>query len=241
MSRAGNEFGGPARERSGWLIPLAVFLVTAVLTGLVLLYYLSPSPSELIEEQQSLSDSTAVVSLSVGAEKFHIPANYMPYPSARKGGALDQLKLIALLPDLEGYSSGDASEFADDSADSRVIRMNLRSQVVLSEEERVARIYMPQVDNQQGRPGPYGLTQYTFLDSSSYRDDELFVGKDDAGVVVLRCTKPMSDTVAPICLRDMPIAKDVGLSYRFKRRHLEDWREIDKRVREMIAAFRKGS
>ncbi len=241
MSRAGNEFGGPARERSGWLIPLAVFLVTAVLTGLVLLYYLSPSPSELIEEQQSLSDSTAVVSLSVGSEKFHIAANYLPYPSARKGGAVDPLKLIALLPDLDGYSSGDASEFADDSADSRVLHLNLRAQPILSEEDRMARIYMPQVDNQQGAPGPYGLTQYTFLPSSSYRDEELFVGKGGAGIVVLRCTKPMSDTVAPTCLRDTPIAKDVGMSYRFKRRQLEHWRDIDKKVREMIAAFRKGS
>jgi hypothetical protein len=98
MSRAGNDFGGPARERSGWLIPLAIFLVTAVLTGLVLLYYLSPSPSELIEEQQSLTDTAVPVALRVGSLQFGIPANYIPYPSVRKGGAVDQLKLMALLP-----------------------------------------------------------------------------------------------------------------------------------------------
>lgn len=240
MSRAGNDFGGPAKERSGWLIPLAVFLVTAVLTGLVLLYYLSPSPSELIEEQASPTGDSTMVSLTIGNQHFRIPANYMPFPSARKGGVLTELKLKALLPDLDGYSMGDASEFASDAPDSRVLNLNLRAQAILSEQDRMTRIYLPQVTDADGTPGPYGLTKYTFLPTSSYREEEMFVGQTDAGPMVLRCTKPVSDTVAPTCLRDMPIGPGVGLSYRFKRSHLDNWRAIDKRVREMMAAFQKA-
>ena len=235
MSRG--DFGGQAKERSGWLIPLAVFLVTAVLTGLVLLYYLSPTPQELIEEQAAPTDSQTLVALSVGGQKFHIPANYIPYGSARKGGVLTQLKLTALLPDLQGYSVGEAPAFSSDSTDSRVLNINLRAQPILDEQGRLDRIYLPQVEDRDGAPGPYGLTQYTFKANSSYRDEELFVGPSGEGPVVFRCTKPLSDDVAPACLRDMPLGTNLALSYRFKRKHLADWRDIDAGVRALITSF----
>jgi len=237
MSRAGNEFGGPAKQRSGWLIPLGVFLVTAVLTGLVLLYYLSPTPSELIEEQAAPTDSSALVALTVGRQGFHIPANYIPFASARKGGTLDELTLVALLPDLQGYATGEAQAFADNSAESRVVNFTIRNQAILAERDRMARIYLPQVQNRDGTPGPYELTQYAFRADSGYRDEEMFVGDTDKGPMVLRCTKPAPDAVAPSCLRDMPLGPNLALSYRFKRAHLPDWREIDSSVRALIGAF----
>ena len=241
MGRAGTEFGGPAKERSGWLIPLAVFLVTAVLTGLVLLYYLSPTPSELIEEQSAPTDSSSVATLRIGPQEFHIPGNYIPYASARKGGSRTEVKLVALLPDLEGYSVGEASAFASDAADSRVLNLTLRAQPIYTERERLDRIYLPQVADVNGAPGPYGLTQFTFKPSSSYRDEDLFVAKSDTGPVVLRCTKPLPDSVAPTCLRDQQLVPGLALSYRFKRSHLADWADIDKSVREMIATFMRKS
>ena len=41
------------RKRSGWLIPLAVFLVTFALSALFLLIYLAPSAPSLFQEQVS--------------------------------------------------------------------------------------------------------------------------------------------------------------------------------------------
>jgi hypothetical protein len=237
MSRAGNEFGGPAKERSGWLIPLAVFLVTAVLIGMVLLYYLSPTPSELIEEQAAPTGVDTPVTLSIGSQALRIPANYIPYASARKGGSFAEVKLIALLPDLTGYSPGDAEAFSPDSADSRLLNLRLRAQAGLDERDRLERIYLPQVEDRNGKPGPYGLTQFSFRESSSYRDEELFVGQSEAGPVVWRCSQAVSDSVAASCMRDYPLTPGVAFTYRFKRRHLKDWREIDKRVRELMASF----
>src|SRR6266446_164933 len=95
MSHAGEEFGGPARRRSGWLIPLAVFFVTACLSALVLAYYFAPAP-----------------------------------------------------PGLE-------------------------------------RVYLSQIENPKGQPGPYGLRQYAFRADSGYHDQDLFVGSDTAGSMVL--------------------------------------------------------
>jgi len=238
MGRAGNEFGGPARERSGWLIPLAVFLVTAVLTGLVLLYYLSPTPSELIEEQAAPTDSTTPVALNVGSRHFHIPANYIPYASARKGGALTELKLQALLPDLQGYSTGDAQEFNSDAADSRVVKLRIRAEpTTLPESDRLNRVYLPQVANRDGAAGSDGLTHYTFRPDTGYRNKDLFLGQTDKGPMALLCEQPAEDVVAPICRRDMLLAPGVALNYFFKRTHLANWREIDTGVRALIASF----
>ena len=239
MSRAGNDFGGPARERSAWLIPLAVFLVTAVLIGMVIIWYIAPTPSELIEEQSSPTSVDTPVTLKVGQQQFTIPANYLPFASARKGGNFSEVKLIALLPDLEGYSSGQAGEFTPDKADSRMINIRLRGQMALDERTRLERIYLPQVASRDGAPGPFNLTQFTFGPNSSYRDEELFVGQTESGPAVMRCARPVSDSLAASCVRELPIATGVAMSYRFKRTHLGEWAAIDKAVRDVFARFMK--
>ncbi len=96
---------------------------------------------------------------------------------------------------------------------------------------------MGQVADPKGMPGPYGLRQYAFRADSGYHDQDLFVGSSDAGPAVLLCTKLAPDVASPGCLRDMPLAGGLSLSYRFKRGHLREWRSIDAGVRARIAAF----
>lgn len=237
MSRAGNEFGGPARERSGWLIPLAILVVVAVLGAITYVLYLAPTPSELIEEQVARTGEETPVTLTVGSQTFHIPANYIPYASARKGGSFSELKLNALLPDLRGYSSGEASAFTWESPDSRLVDIRLRASTIPDERGWLDRVYLPQVENRDGAPGPFGLTKFTFRENSSYRDVELYVATSQIGPVVIRCSKAVSDSVAGACFREWPIAPDVAFSYRFKRAHLSNWREIDKAVHDLLASF----
>src|SRR6476620_11817791 len=91
------------RERPGWLIPLVVFAITALLTGLVLLYYFAPPANLFIEERSSPTARTAPVSLSVSGVEFRIPSNYIRYKSVRRGGAMRQIALFVALPDFRGY------------------------------------------------------------------------------------------------------------------------------------------
>ncbi len=79
---------------------------------------------------------------------------------------------------------------------------------------------MAYVTKAQGQPGPFGLTQYTFREDSGYRREDLFVGTIGKDPVVLRCVRFSPEVPSPSCLRDMPIAHAVALSYRFKRAHL---------------------
>src|SRR5882672_1186021 len=145
MSLAGDEFGGPAKRRSGWVIPLAVFFVTACLSALVLAYYFAPAPPGLAQEQPAPTDANRSVELALGATRLKIPANYILLVSARRGGAVNELALIAMLPDFEGYTLGAAQDLTTNAPDSRIINLMLKGEVLLPEQERLERVYMAQV------------------------------------------------------------------------------------------------
>lgn len=238
MSRVGDDFGVHAKRRSGWFIPLVVFFVTACLSALMLAYYFAPTTRGLSQEQPAPTDATRPIELMLGDTALRIPANYIPMTSARQGGGVSELALIAFLPDLQGYTLGNAQALAGNAPDSPVVSMMLKSgQTLLPEHERLERIYSKQVETAAGKPGPYGLRQYAFRADSGYHDQDMFVGMTDAGTIVLLCTKLAAEVSAPNCMRDLPLGDGVSLSYRFRRTYLAEWRKIDMGIRARIAAF----
>jgi hypothetical protein len=238
MSHASEEFAGPAKRRSGWVIPLTVFFVTACLSALVLAYYFAPAPPGLAQEQPAPTDANRPIELALGFTHLRIPANYILLASARRGGVMNELALIALLPDFQGYTLGAAQDLTANAPDSRIINLMLKSdQTLLPEGERLDRIYMAQVENPKGQVGPYGLRQYAFRADSGYHDQDLFVGTGSQGPIVLLCTKLASDIPSPNCLRDLPLRTGLALSYRFKRAQLSQWRTMDTRIQALLDAF----
>jgi hypothetical protein len=238
MSQTDDDSGSAIRQRSGWLIPAAVFLVTAALSALFLLYYLAPTPNSFIEEHPSPTARTDPIALSVDELKLIIPANYIVYSSARQGGPRKDVALAATLTDFHGYSDWYASTFADNGPDSPVVYLLIREdRLNMSEAQRLQRIYLAYVVDPAGKPAPFGLTQYTFRDDSGYRSDDLFVGQTAKGPVVLLCVRFSPDVPSPSCLRDVRLAHRVALNYRFKRTHLARWHEIADGVDGLMASF----
>lgn len=229
---------GAVRGHSGWLIPLAVFVLTAALSGALLLYYLWPGPRALIEDRPRPTASTAPVMLTVGDIAFTIPSNYIRYKRARTGGALEQVDLFAALPDFRGYSDADAQTFLSNAADSPVVNILLHDEELrLSEADRLRRIYIGYAVDPNGKPGPFGLTQYTFRNDSGYRGEDLFVGLLNGRLVVLRCERLTGEDQSPSCLRETRLARHAALSYRFKRSQLARWREIASGVDRLMHRF----
>jgi hypothetical protein len=226
------------KQRSGWLIPLAVFVVTAVLSALFLLFYLAPTPTSFIEEHQSPTSRTDSVHTSIGGLSLDIPANYLLYASARQGGERKQVELFAKFPDFHGYSDWESQSFSGNSPDSPIIYMLIRNEPFnLSEEERLKRIYLGYVADPQGKRGPFGLTQFSFRDDSGYRREDLFVGEVRNRPIVMRCVRYSPEVPSPSCLRDVRLSSTVVLSYRFKRAHLASWNEIADGVGGLIRSF----
>ena len=229
------------RKRSGWIIPVSVFAVTFVLSALILLYYLAPSAG-LFEEQAAPTSRSDIVAISVAGRPFRIPANYLIYDSARTGGERSEIAVFALLPDLSGWSNWAADEFASNAADSRIAYLTIhKDRHGLKEADKLARVYLDYVANRGGSEGPYGLRQYAFRPDIGYRNEDLFVGQTAAGPVVLRCVKLTPEVPSPSCLRETLLAPGVSLSLRFKRAHLEDWRDIAAKTDKLMADFRKSA
>lgn len=239
MSQRGEE---RIQRRSGWLIPAAVFIVTAALSALILLYYLVPTPNSFIEEHPAPTSRTDPIALQVNKLKFVIPANYIRYASARQGGPVKEVALQARLPDFAGYSDWHASQFDDETADSPVVYFLIRDdQLNLSEADRLKRIYLSYVADPAGKPGPFGLTQYTFRDDSGYRGEDLYVGQVAAGPVVLRCVRFSAQVPNPTCLRDTRLGHHVALNYRFMRSHLAQWQDIATGADTLMHSFGRPS
>jgi len=229
------------RKRSGWLIPLGVFLVTFALSAIFLLLYLAPSAPSLFQEQISPTSRGDIIALKVHGHRFYIPANYLEFESARQGGEHREIALFALLPEMEGWSNWEAQTFTGNGADSPIVNMLIRDDKVnLAEADRLQRVYKGYLTDPRGRPGPFGLTQFEFRADSGYRNEDLFVGETSNGQMVLRCVRLAPEVQNPSCLRDISIARNVSLSYRFKRAHLSKWREISENIDKLVASFAKA-
>jgi hypothetical protein len=242
MSRYADDSDDGVRQRSGWLIPLGVFLVTFALSALFLLFYLAPSPPSFFEEQVNATSRTDIVKLKIHGHSFRIPANYFEYRSARQGGTQRAVALFAILPDLDGYSSWEDSAFKSNATDAPIVFLFLHDDPVnLTEADKLQRIYMVYVADPKGSQGPFGLTQYVFRDDSGYHREDLFVGQTGKGPIVLRCVRFGQEIPSPTCLRDMPVAHGVTLSYSFKRAHLAQWKEMGDTVERLIRSFQVKS
>lgn len=232
------ETDGEFRKRSAWLFPLAVVSIVFLLSAGVLLFYFSPDGPDLFQEQVSPTSSQTIVTLSIQGQTFFIPANYLLYEHARKGGPQREVAMFARLPHLVGWSNWQAEDFADASADSKILYATLRAdRNNLSEADRLKRVYGDYVDRNP-HPGPYDLVRYDYKSQAGYGDEDFYVGQTDRGPAIFRCVRQSQIVPAPNCLRDQYIARGVSLTWRFKRAQLAHWRRMDDALAHWVAALR---
>jgi len=233
-----NDVNSAVRKHSGWLVPLGVVALMAVLCALVLLYYLVPNPNSLIEEHTSPSAGLYKVQLRVGNLSLSVPANYLPYASERSGGPRREIAFYAELPNFHGFSDSTDVDFMGNSPNSRVIHILItREAFDVGESARLKRVYLNEVVDTRGRSWTSSLTKYVFRNDSGYRGEDLFVGRDAGTDVVMRCTQQSADVPSPNCMREVQYAPGILLSYRFKRARLGEWRAIAGGVQRLVASF----
>lgn len=239
--------GDEVREESSWRYPLGIFLATLVLCAIFLYYYVGPSVDELGGNVPSPAISEEPVRVSVSGVKFAIPANYTVFPRDRRGGARDEVWLYALWPTLSGYAPSRREDFVENAPDTRRVDMLITTRTSpFSERERIDILYMPQTIDRRGARTPWQLIKYDFKEqrsnvpTSGYAGTELYLGEDaDKKIVALFCYKERDDLPSPECWRELEIAPNVSVTYRFKRPYLAEWKKIDEEVQAFIARLRE--
>jgi hypothetical protein len=195
----------------------------------------------------SPSISEEPVTFTVGGIPFSVGANYTVFPRDRRGGDRDEVALYALWPTLSGYSPQRREEFIENPLDTRRIDIVIaRRTSAFDEKKRIDILYMPQVNEKRGTRTPYRLMKYTFKDqrgnvpTNGYTDTELFLGQTEQGdLMALFCFEDREDVKSPECWREYEISPDVSVSYRYKRRLLDEWQQIDARVRDFVEGLEK--
>ncbi len=223
-------------RHSGWLIPAVLFFALLLLSGLLMGWYLRPGP----KSSTAPTGQSNLVKVIVRGLPLEIPANYIESSTARAGGEMDVINLVALFPSWHGYSETEARLFVGNAPDSPVIRLALRGDPSsLDDRGRLERIYLPHVTNPKGVPGPFDLTQYDFAENSGYEGNDLFAGESTGNLVLLLCERASPEFSSPNCLAvDRPLARNLSFSYRFKRAYLARWREMAVGVESLLVKFR---
>lgn len=232
-------FDDNAKRESSWATILRIAIIVLVLSSGFLFYYIGPSVDDLQGNIPQASSNTALIPLVVGSTLFFIPENYTQFPRARRGGERNNVALYAHMPKMSPYVMPMKEVFEGNAPDSPIIHFQIESyRQPLDEEDRFERIYMHEVMDTNGEPGPAGLTMFHFADESGYRNEDLMLGRDAKDrIVILRCTRLIQGIPSPNCRRDMQFSETVGLSYRFKRAHIAHWRRIDEDIQELTTSF----
>ncbi|MEQ8325776.1 hypothetical protein [Parvibaculum sp.] len=239
MARRNQSNDELVQERPAWIIPALVFVGVLTFSGIFLYYYFGPTPGELLGLDPRASSASGEVEAIVGNTRFLIPEHYTRYPSQRGGGRIAAIDMHALLPDLEPYSGERQDSFADNSADSDVIYFSLNeSAAPLSSARRLKDIYSKYLETAEPSEGPDGLQLFPFRQDTGYADQDLLVGKDaESRMLLLLCERQTPLIESPNCSRSLLIGPDLELTYRYKRSHLDDWRQIDDAVSELVSEF----
>lgn len=228
------------KEDSPWTYPMIIIGVLLLLSGAVLYYYFGPSLADIRGDSPQASARSTPILMQIGNNAFVVPEHFTQYPRARRGGPRDSVSLYAVLPELGPYSLRHDQAFFTNEADNPVVYFQIAlNRQPMTEAERVSLLYFDSLESGEGEEMPFGLTFYRFRSNSSYADQDLFLRVDDEGnVVALICSRASELVPSPNCRRDLEIAGDLTVSYRFKRAHLEEWEMIDAGLQQLIESFR---
>ncbi|MDO8420859.1 MAG: hypothetical protein Q7S99_01745 [Parvibaculum sp.] len=239
MARQKQDGGELVHERPAWILPALVILAVTAFSGLFLYYYFGPTPGELLGQSPRASAESRNVEAVVGGTRFLIPENYTRYPSQRSGGSHTEIAMHALLPDFTPYAPSLQSEFSDNSPGAEVIFFTLhRAEATLPAERRLKEVYARLFTSSTPERVKDGLDRFSFKDDSGYRDQDLFAGTDSSGRLVLLVCQRRTDLIeSPNCSRTLLMTRNLALTYRYKREHLDSWRRTDELMIRIVTSF----
>ncbi|MFZ3033438.1 MAG: hypothetical protein WA138_05450 [Parvibaculum sp.] len=239
MARQNQGGGELVHQRPAWILPALVILAVAAFSGLFLYYYFGPTPEEILGRSPRASAASRRVEAVVGGTRFLIPENFTRYPAQRNGGTQPEIAMHALLPDFSPWSPDLQPEFADNSVDADVIFFTLHeAENTLPAERRLKDVYARYFTSAKPDGSVNGLEKFSFREDSGYRDQDLFVGKDHFDrIILLTCQRLTPLIHSPNCSRTLLLTRNLALTYRYKRAHLEKWQRIDELITRRVASF----
>ena len=185
------------------------------------------------------STSTTVHEIVIANAVLNVPENYIRHADQRSAGVKPELDLYAVLPSFEGYSSKNKSLFNNEQqGPSQLVFITIEPQQMSRDMSgRFDPIYRQLIDPKPENTATDGLESYTFKkDRAIFANERLFVGeRGEDREFVARCITGAdgNQAIAP-CERDVFLANDLSLKYRFPFWLLKDYRTLDAQVLGLV-------
>ncbi|MEM7290214.1 MAG: hypothetical protein AAF412_07600 [Pseudomonadota bacterium] len=177
------------------------------------------------------SPSTEKLEIVVANHVLDVPANSVRFPSQRRTGDQRRLDLYLHWPSLSGYSDDLESEFNDVSEKSNLVFLTLEPRSMSFDMSgRIGPIYSIFFDGLAIRE-PNGLIRQPLSEAGGFIDEDMYYQPDNPYPFVARCVREGSSISSPFCLRDVHIGRELMVTYRFPKRFLDQWIELDEAIR----------
>jgi hypothetical protein len=185
------------------------------------------------------STNTATHEIVIANAVLNVPENYIRHSDQRSSGVKAELDLYAVLPSLQGYSAKNRTLFNNEqNAESQLLFITIEPQQMSRDMSgRFDPIYRQLIEPTSENTATEGLESYTFKkDRAVFANERLFVGAMAEGKpFVARCITGIDgdQAIAP-CERDVFLANDLSVKYRFPFWLLKDYRTLDAQVTGLI-------
>ncbi len=185
------------------------------------------------------SVSTATHEIVIANAVLNVPENYIRHNEQRSPGVKAGLDLYAVLPSLEGYSAKNKAFFNNEQkAESQLLFITIEPQQMSRDMSgRFDPIYRQLIEPTSENTATEGLESYTFKkDRAIFANERLFVGaRGEDRQFVARCiTGADGDQALAPCERDVFLANDLSVKYRFPFWLLKEYRTLDAQVLGLV-------
>ena len=233
-----HEETGPLTVRSGFMLKVLYALCALVLVSGAI--SLAGRHAGQFIAMAGHTDDASLREIVIGNDVLHVPANMIRFEGARRDGVANRLDLYLRWPRMDGYSHAASDAFNHVDGDRSILFLSFEPRMMSRDMSgRLEPIYRLLIE-EEGRPGPAGLTVHRFSESSGYVDEVLVVAdREDGGEpFVMRCLAGAAarEALAP-CERDIHVGDGLNLVYRMPPQLAGEWRAVEARVREVAEGF----
>ena len=183
------------------------------------------------------SVSNRALNITIGLDRLKVPENGIRFKKQRIDGPAIKLDLYRHWPSLAGYSDELKHEFNSDSETSDIIFLTLESRSMSFDMSgRIETIYKRFFKGVAIRQD-FGLVRQPLDSENGYIDEDLYYDADSPYPFAARCVRDNSEIATPFCIRDIHVGKNLMLTYRFHKRFLPQWIELDQALRSHVKSM----